>query len=53
VSGSSPVESAACNLNHILTRTLPETAREFLSLMAEGEGMTSVHVGVDKEEKFD
>jgi type VI secretion system protein VasG len=47
------VESGARNVDHILTGTLlPEMAREFLSRMAEGKGMTRVHVGVDKEGKF-
>jgi type VI secretion system protein VasG len=47
------VESGARNVDHILTGTLlPEMAREFLSRMAEGKGMSRVHVGVDKDGKF-
>jgi type VI secretion system protein VasG len=42
------VESGARNVYNILTGTLlPEMSGEFLSRMASGEGVTSVHVGTD------
>jgi len=41
------VESGARNVDHILTYTLlPEIAREFLSRMAAGEGISRVHVSI-------
>jgi type VI secretion system protein VasG len=48
------VETGARNVDHILTGTLlPEISREFLSRMAEGNRVERVHVGVDKEGKFE
>lgn len=47
------VESGARNVDHILTRTLlPEISREFLSRMAGGGSITSVHVGVGEDGQF-
>jgi type VI secretion system protein VasG len=47
------VESGARNIDHIITGTLlPEIAQYFLSNMAEGTAIESVHVGVDPEGKF-
>src|SRR5262249_52724378 len=47
------VESGARNVDHILTGTLlPEVSREFLTRMAEGQSISSVHVGVDGDGKF-
>jgi type VI secretion system protein VasG len=47
------VESGARNVDHILTGTLlPEISREFLARMAEGQPVSSVHVGVDGAGKF-
>jgi type VI secretion system protein VasG len=48
------VETGARNVDHILTGTLlPEISREFLARMAEGTRIEQVHVGVDKEGKFE
>jgi len=47
------VESGARNVDHILTGTLlPEISREILARMAEGQAVTSVHIGVDGEGHF-
>ena len=47
------VESGARNVDHIITGTLlPEISREFLSRMAEGHAIESVHVRVDESGKF-
>jgi type VI secretion system protein VasG len=47
------VESGARNVDHILTRSLlPEMSGEFLSRMAAGESVTSVHVSVGDGGKF-
>src|SRR5262249_31860305 len=47
------VESGARNVDHIITGTLlPEVSREFLTRMAEGQSISSVHVGVDGDGKF-
>ncbi len=41
------VESGARNIDHILTGTLlPDLAREFLSRMAEGQGVQGVRLGI-------
>ena len=47
------VESGARNIDHIISRTLlPELSSEFLSRMAEGGSIESVHIGVDKTGNF-
>ncbi|MBI4523607.1 MAG: type VI secretion system ATPase TssH [Deltaproteobacteria bacterium] len=47
------VESGARNVDHILTRTLlPEISREFLARMAEGQGISRVHVSVGVDGGF-
>ncbi len=47
------VESGARNIDHIITRTLlPELSSEFLSRMAVGGSIESVHIGVDKSGNF-
>ncbi|MFI4989137.1 MAG: AAA family ATPase, partial [Alphaproteobacteria bacterium] len=47
-------ESGARNIEHILTRTmLPELARRFLALMAEGTAIAKVHVAVDGKGEFE
>ncbi|HKO08577.1 MAG TPA: type VI secretion system ATPase TssH [Alphaproteobacteria bacterium] len=47
-------ESGARNIEHILTRTLlPELARRFLALMAEGTAIAKVHVAVDAKGEFE
>ncbi len=47
------VESGARNVDHIITRTLlPEISREVLGRMATGQGLRSVHVGVDDGGEF-
>ena len=47
------VESGARNIDHIISRTLlPELSSEFLSRMAEGGSIASVHIGVDKSGNF-
>jgi len=47
------VESGARNVDHILTHTLlPEMAREFLSRMAAGEGISRVHIAVGEGGAF-
>jgi type VI secretion system protein VasG len=47
------VESGARNIDHIITRTLlPELSSEFLSRMAEGSSIASVHIGVDGAGNF-
>ena len=46
-------ETGARNVDHILTGTLlPEISRDFLTRLAEGKTVESVHVGVDGEGKF-
>ena len=48
------VESGARNVDNILTNTLlPEISRQLLGNMAEGKGMTSVHVGIDSDGNFE
>ncbi len=47
------VESGARNVDHILTRSLlPDLSSEFLSRIADGLPITTVHVGVDEEGRF-
>jgi type VI secretion system protein VasG len=47
------VESGARNVDHILTRTLlPEMSGEFLSRMASGQMISTVHVSVGSDGKF-
>jgi type VI secretion system protein VasG len=47
------VESGARNIDHILTRgLLPEMAGHFLSRMADGEAIKSVHVAMDDAGRF-
>jgi type VI secretion system protein VasG len=47
------VESGARNVDHILTRTLlPEISKEFLAKMANGEGISRVHVSVGSQGGF-
>jgi type VI secretion system protein VasG len=47
------VESGARNVDHILTRTLlPEMSGQFLARMAEGQPVTSVHVGTGNQGEF-
>ncbi len=47
------VDSGARNVYNILTGSLlPEMSGEVLSRMASGEGIATVHVGVDKDENF-
>jgi type VI secretion system protein VasG len=47
------VESGARNVDNILTGTmLPEISQEFLSYMAEGKTITSLHVGLNPEGGF-
>lgn len=47
------VDSGARNVYNILTGSLlPEMSGEVLARMASGDGISKVHVGVDKEEKF-
>ena len=47
------VDSGARNVYNILTGTLlPEMSGEVLSRMASGDGIKSVHVSVDSDEKF-
>ncbi|HWG47024.1 MAG TPA: type VI secretion system ATPase TssH [Gemmataceae bacterium] len=47
------VESGARNVDHIVTGTLlPELSREFLTRMAEGRPIQSVHIGVEGEGRF-
>jgi len=47
------VQSGARNVDHILTRSLlPEVSQEVLARMAQGQALTSVHVGVDDQGAF-
>jgi len=47
------VESGARNVDHILTGTLlPQISQEFLTYMAEGKTIESVHVGVNEKGDF-
>ena len=47
------VDSGARNVYNILTGSLlPEMSGEVLARMASGDGIATVHVGVDKDEKF-
>ncbi len=47
------VESGARNVDHILTGTLlPEMSGEFLSRMAAGESISSVHIAIGEQGKF-
>jgi type VI secretion system protein VasG len=47
------VESGARNVDHILTRTLlPELSKEFLSRMAAGELLNTVHISVESGGAF-
>lgn len=47
------VDTGARNVDHILTRTLlPELSAEFLSQMAEGRSIGSVHVDVGEDQRF-
>jgi type VI secretion system protein VasG len=47
------VESGARNVDHILTRTLlPELSQEFLTRMAESQGIAGVHVSIDDQGAF-
>jgi type VI secretion system protein VasG len=47
------VESGARNVDHILTRSLlPEMSGEFLSRMASGQMISTVHVSVGSDGKF-
>ena len=47
------VESGARNIDHILTRgLLPEMAGNFLSRMADGAAIKSVHVTMDDAGRF-
>ncbi len=47
------VDTGARNVDHILTRSLlPELSAEFLSILAEGKEITSVHIGIDGDQKF-
>jgi len=47
------VETGARNIEHILNGTLlPELSREFLSRMASGDNIQSVHVDVNESEEF-
>ena len=48
------VESGARNVDHIISRTLlPEMSAEFLSRMASGQAINSVHVSVDGKGAFE
>jgi type VI secretion system protein VasG len=48
------VESGARNVDNILTNSLlPDISRKILSGMAEGEKMSSVHVGIGAEGDFE
>jgi type VI secretion system protein VasG len=47
------VESGARNVDNILTNTmLPEISQQLLARIAEGEKLTSIHVGVGEEGRF-
>ena len=47
------VQSGARNVDHILTRSLlPEISQEVLARMAQGQTLSSVHVGVDDSGAF-
>jgi type VI secretion system protein VasG len=47
------VETGARNVDHILTRTLlPEISQEVLGRMAQGQGISGVHVSVDEKGAF-
>ena len=47
------VDSGARNVYNILTGSLlPDMSGEVLARMASGDGISKVHVGVDKDEKF-
>jgi type VI secretion system protein VasG len=47
------VDTGARNVDHILTRTLlPEMSAEFLSRMADGQTIQSVHVSMAEDGKF-
>jgi type VI secretion system protein VasG len=48
------VESGARNVDHIISRTLlPEMSAEFLSRMAAGQAINSVHISVDGKGAFE
>ena len=48
------VESGARNIEQIIQRTmLPELSGHFLSALADGQVINKVHVGVDKDQKFE
>ena len=48
------VESGARNVEQIIQRTLlPEISSEFLGAMADGRSINKVHMGVDKDGKFE
>jgi type VI secretion system protein VasG len=48
------VDSGARNIDHILTGTmLPQLASEFLSWMASGKMVTSVHVSISRTDDFE
>jgi len=47
------VESGARNVDNILTNSLlPDISRKILSSMAEGEKMSTIHVGVGEDGEF-
>ena len=47
------VESGARNVDNILTNTLlPDISRQLLGRMAEGEKVTSIHVGIGADGAF-
>ena len=47
------VESGARNVDNILTNTLlPDISRQILGRMAEGEKLTSIHVGIGDDGEF-
>src|SRR5262249_30934155 len=47
------VETGARNVDHILTRSLlPEISQELLGRMAQGQGISRVHVAVDDKGAF-
>jgi type VI secretion system protein VasG len=48
------VESGARNVDNILTNSLlPDISRQILTRMAEGEKLSSIHVGIGEDGKFD
>ena len=47
------VDTGARNIDHILTRSLlPDLSAQLLGRLAEGKGVSSVHVGVSPEQTF-